>query len=67
MGSLLEGLTSQERSEIYNLVFIAHSNPTSHPAFGENWLFGLADHILTYEFADDSMQRHKIWKLKGIC
>jgi hypothetical protein len=56
IGSLLEGLTPEERQELYIMVFIPHSNPSTHPEFNEEWLPDLVDHVLTYEFGDDSMQ-----------
>jgi hypothetical protein len=65
VGSLLEGLSSQERSEIYLLVFIAHSNPIVHQAFGEDWLFELTDNILTYELADNTMQKVREMEVAG--
>ncbi|XP_014554133.1 hypothetical protein COCVIDRAFT_105843 [Bipolaris victoriae FI3] len=49
IGSLLEGLTVDERSEIYLMVFIPHSDPKAHPAYGETWLPRLTDRVLTYE------------------
>ncbi|KAJ4365343.1 hypothetical protein N0V83_008964 [Neocucurbitaria cava] len=58
VGSLLDGLTPQERREIYFIVFIPHADPTAHPAFNETWLHGLTDQVLTYgsDIDDDQMQ-----------
>jgi hypothetical protein len=56
VGSLLEGLTPEERQEIYLIVFIPHSKPEIHPAYNEKWLPGLADDVLTYDFGFDRMQ-----------
>ncbi|CAO2653913.1 Nn.00g106460.m01.CDS01 [Neocucurbitaria sp. VM-36] len=56
LGSLLEGLTTEERQEIYLMVFIAHSKPAVHPSYNEQWLSGLADKVLTYEFGADRLQ-----------
>ncbi|KAF2134961.1 hypothetical protein P153DRAFT_278675 [Dothidotthia symphoricarpi CBS 119687] len=65
MGSLLEGLTPEERREIYLMVFITHSNPNHHPAYNEEWLAGLADEVLTYKFGDDQMQGIRNMEAKG--
>ena len=51
VGSLLEGLTTQERQEIYLVLFIAHTDPTTHPAYSESWLGNVADRVLTYDDA----------------
>ncbi|KAH3990643.1 hypothetical protein HBH92_100060 [Parastagonospora nodorum] len=56
VGSLLEGLTREEREEIYLIVFIAHSDPTQHPSYVESWLSGLVDEVATYDFGFDRMQ-----------
>ncbi|RMZ69566.1 integral membrane [Pyrenophora seminiperda CCB06] len=56
VGSLLEGLTPEERQEIYFIVFIPHSKPEAHPAYHEEWLAGLTDQVLTYGYGFDRMQ-----------
>lgn len=56
VGSLLEGLTREEREEIYLMVFLPHSKPATHPAYTEEWLAGLADDVFTYGFGVDRMQ-----------
>jgi hypothetical protein len=56
VGSLLEGLTREEREEIYFIVFIPHSKPEVHAAYSEEWLSGLPDEVLTYDFGFDRMQ-----------
>jgi len=56
VGSLLEGLTPEERQEIYLIVFIPHSRPEIHPAYNEAWLAGLTDEVLTYGYGFDRMQ-----------
>lgn len=65
VGSLLEGLTPEERQEIYLIVFIPHSNPNVHPEYNEAWLPGLVDLVLTYEFGDDQMQHIRNMEKKG--
>ncbi|KAJ4309390.1 hypothetical protein N0V94_008955 [Neodidymelliopsis sp. IMI 364377] len=65
VGSLLEGLTPEERQEIYLIVFIPHSNPNVHPEYNEEWLPGLVDQVLTYEFGDDQMQHIRNMEREG--
>lgn len=56
VGSLLEGLTTEERQEIYIIVFIAHSKAEVHESYAARWLWELADDVLTYDFGFDRMQ-----------
>jgi hypothetical protein len=65
VGSLLEGLTPEERQEIYLIVFIPHSNPEAHPAYNEEWLAGLADEVLTYGYGFDRMQYIRIMETRN--
>ncbi|KAI4611751.1 hypothetical protein J4E83_008002 [Alternaria metachromatica] len=65
VGSLLEGLTPEERQEIYLIVFIPHSNPGAHPAYNEEWLSGLADEVLTYGYGYDRMQYIRIMEARN--
>jgi hypothetical protein len=56
VGSLLAGLTTEERQQIYLMVFIAHNDPSYHPEYTQTWLEGLADEVLTYDLGPDRMQ-----------
>lgn len=56
IGSLLEGLTPEERSDMFLVVFIAHTDPSTHPLYGEPWLHQLTDHVLTYNLDEREMQ-----------
>ncbi|KAF1850046.1 uncharacterized protein K460DRAFT_400132 [Cucurbitaria berberidis CBS 394.84] len=58
VGSLLEGLTPDERSEIYLMVFIPHADPAVHSAYSEEWLHTITDHVLTYDFEDHEKMQH---------
>lgn len=49
VGSLLDGLSDSERSDILLLPFIANITPYAHYAYNESWLFDLADEVLTYD------------------
>jgi GR25 family glycosyltransferase involved in LPS biosynthesis len=49
VGSLLDGLSDAERSDILLLPFIANINPYKHYAYNETWLSNLSDEVITYE------------------
>jgi hypothetical protein len=48
IGSLLDGLSFEERKEIVLLVSIAHTNPEKHPDYHSSWLHNTADEVLDY-------------------
>jgi hypothetical protein len=48
VGSLLQGLTKEERDQFHLTFFIAHTDPNLHSAFNESWFHTLADRIVTY-------------------
>lgn len=56
VGSLLEGLNAKEREEIYLLLFIAHTDPTVHPAYSETWLRNLPNEVLFYNASQQEMK-----------
>ena len=49
IGSLLDGLTPEEREEIFMAVLIAETNPDLHPIYGEQWLVNVVDKVLLYD------------------
>lgn len=49
VGSLLEGLSLEERNNIHLVVLIAHSDPFANPEYHEPWLADLVDDVLLYE------------------
>ena len=55
VGSLMEGLNAEEREEIYLLPFIAHTDPTGHPAYSETWLRNLSNEVLFYNLSQEKM------------
>ncbi|KAF2251558.1 integral membrane protein-like protein [Trematosphaeria pertusa] len=65
VGSLLDGLTEQERADIFFTVFIPHSDPTVHPAYGEAWLPVLTDSVLTYDVPAEEMGHIKAMEEEG--
>jgi hypothetical protein len=46
-GSLLDGLSLEERQEIVLLVLNAHTNPAKHPDAHSNWLHNIVDETIT--------------------
>lgn len=53
VGSVLEGLDPSERRRIHLILFIAHTDPSIHPAYSEHWMEKVADEVLLYNVADD--------------
>ncbi|WPG99527.1 Hypothetical protein R9X50_00234200 [Acrodontium crateriforme] len=49
MGSLLDGLSDRERSDLFIMPFIGNVDPREHLAFNETWLPNVADKIVTYD------------------
>ena len=56
IGSLLEGLTEQQRKEIYLVVLIAHTDPHIHPIYGEEWLDTVCDRVLLYDLSAEQLE-----------
>jgi hypothetical protein len=48
VGSILEGLHPSERQRVFVILFVAHTEPRSHPAYAEAWMHELADQVLLY-------------------
>ncbi|KAK5118247.1 hypothetical protein LTR85_008227 [Meristemomyces frigidus] len=55
VGSLLEGMTQEERDGMHLIVFIPHTDPTVHPAYHEAWLAKLADDVLLYNLTESQL------------
>ncbi|KAL2868994.1 uncharacterized protein BJX67DRAFT_371001 [Aspergillus lucknowensis] len=49
VGSVLEGLSERERADMHLILFIAHTDPSQHPAYGESWVHRVADRVLLYD------------------
>jgi hypothetical protein len=60
IGSLLDGLTVEERSNLYLTVLIGHTEPSKHPIFAERWTEMLPNRLLEYQKAD--IARIKGWE-----
>ena len=65
IGSLMEGLDPHERERLYVILFIAHTDPTVHPAFGEAWLDAIADEVLLYSKSVPAPQIEYLRKLEN--
>ncbi|KAM0714696.1 hypothetical protein Q7P37_009713 [Cladosporium fusiforme] len=48
IGSLVDGLTTHQRNELYLIVLLPHSDATKHSAYQEPWLRNLVDEIIHY-------------------
>lgn len=48
VGTVLEGLSKAERSNIHLILFVAHTDPSEHPSYSEPWLHEVADEVLLY-------------------
>jgi hypothetical protein len=58
IGSLLQGLTGEERNAIHLMVLIANTDPGDHDSYHTPWLHDLADQVLTYkDIPDDRKAR----------
>ncbi|KIN08413.1 hypothetical protein OIDMADRAFT_23206 [Oidiodendron maius Zn] len=67
VGSLLHGLTEEERKNIHLITFIAHTEPRVHPAYSEDWLYNVADQILTYDLPQEQLERiREMEREKGV-
>ncbi|KAI9374797.1 hypothetical protein BJX61DRAFT_532064 [Aspergillus egyptiacus] len=56
VGSLLEGLDKQERSQLYLSLLFANTEPRLHPSWGERWLERLADSATKYNVSDSQFE-----------
>jgi hypothetical protein len=56
VGSMLEGLTDEERSKLYAYVLFANTNPTIHPTWDQPWLKSSVDAALSYNVNDTVME-----------
>jgi hypothetical protein len=55
VGSLLAGLSLEERAGMHLMVFLPHSDPNIHPAYQEAWLSNLVDEVVLYNVSDQEM------------
>ena len=62
IGSLLDGLTPDEREEIFLVVLIAETTPNHHPVYGEHWLTNVVDKVLLYDVSQPQLQDLMQWE-----
>lgn len=53
VGSILDGLTDEERAQIHFTFFIAHTNTSVHPSARESWTKSVPDTALSYDGLDE--------------
>lgn len=68
IGSLLEGLSEEQRNNIHLAVFFAQTDPQKHPIYHEPWLKDVANELIEYKVSDDDLARlrsfesqHQFW------
>lgn len=59
VGSLLDGLTPEERSRLHLVLFVAHTDQSLHPAHGESWMANVADTIMKYDLPQQQIDEVK--------
>lgn len=59
VGSLLDGLSSDQRRRLSLHVLFAHRDPSHHPDYTQPWVHSLIDHILTYNRLNASLETLK--------
>lgn len=65
MGSLLEGLTPDERAQMHVVVFITDLKPEEHPSYGEVWLEMVVDQVLLRKKNTEEYRRAKTYHRNG--
>lgn len=68
VGSLLEGLSQDQRNSLHVVLFFADTNPHQHPVYDEPWVKSVADEVVEYNISDIDMARlrtfedeHQYW------
>lgn len=64
VGSLLQGLSSEERKEVNLKVLIGHVDPSGHIAVGEPWLENTVDEVLFYNSSLSATEIARITELE---
>lgn len=65
VGSILDGLDEQERARMHLVLFIAQTNQSLHPAYGEGWIENVADTFLAYDLPEEKMEEVRDWEIAG--
>jgi hypothetical protein len=59
VGSLLEGLTENERSKLYLYVLFANTVPEVHESWNATWLRSVADEVGSYDVSPEELNHLK--------
>lgn len=65
VGSLLTGLSDQDRSKIFLTLLFAHTDAAQHPSHGNDWVGILPDRNLHYPQDEATLTRLKSWESGG--
>ncbi|RMZ91415.1 hypothetical protein DV736_g1337, partial [Chaetothyriales sp. CBS 134916] len=65
VGSLLAGLSTTERQDVFLNLLIAHTTPSQHPAYAEQWVELLPDRVLQYNDDTATMEKIRMWEADG--
>ena len=65
VGSLLEGLSADERKDIFLDVLIGHTDPLQHPAYSLKWIQTLPDRVLEYRNDSTIFDQLHSWEQSG--
>jgi len=52
IGSLLDGLSEDERHSLYLNILIGHTDPSKHPISDDKWVETLPNKVLEYKQTD---------------
>jgi len=55
VGSMLEGLSADQRNDIQLVIFFAQTDPQNHPIYHERWLKNVADQVVEYNVSENQM------------
>ena len=64
IGSLLDGLTPEEREELFMAVLVAETKPELHPIYSEQWLVNIVDKVLLYDVPQSLHEDLVEWETK---
>ena len=62
VGSLLEGLSKEERKSVFLNVLIGHTDPVKHPAYSRKWIQTLPDRVLEYRNDSAMFDQLRAWE-----
>lgn len=66
IGSIVEGLSTEERGQIFLNVLVAHTDSHQHPDFSRRWLHEIPDRLLEYDPHNPLYEQVKSWEKEGL-